>query len=472
MERKSAGISISIKRLTLENFRGFTLLPKLSIGDKVTVIISENGGGKTTLLDAIASALQVFLHQLIKSNFSKLPNIPVKNIKNGTKNGSIELSINGNIAFLDSDENEHNPESNPIESEIDIIPIEHSLQVSINETGTDARIDGFTADDESEFVFGEFFKKQYREGDHLPILVYYGCNSIDTNSELSTSLKMSRFYHLYADCLNPKRFSFDSFLRWFDYLYKSNQHKNPEEISRDFKIIREVVYRIMNDNQEEVFSNLRMQYSLEKDALVLDKRDANGSKTIIEVDQMSSGEKVMFALAADIAKRLILANPDLMNDPDDSPLNGQGIVMIDEIDLHLHLKWQRMILPKLIELFPNVQFVVTTHSPFVVQSVLPKYCIRLNGGVPEYFESEARGDYEEVAIDFFSIENFFDIETTSLLGEFRKMIDQILNYEIKPKNPDFITLIKDLSRRGESVKSVIAFELSQMEKQLKNHGKN
>lgn len=80
--------------------------------------------------------------------------------------------------------------------------------------------------------------------------------------------------------------------------------------------------------------------------------------------QLSDGEKLMIAMVGDIARRLAIANPGL-----DDPLQGEGVVMIDEIELHLHPKWQRMIIPRLTKTFPNLQFIVTTHSPQVIGEV-------------------------------------------------------------------------------------------------------
>lgn len=73
-----------------------------------------------------------------------------------------------------------------------------------------------------------------------------------------------------------------------------------------------------------------------------------------------------------MARRLAIANPGLQN-----PLNCQAIVLIDEIDLHLHPKWQRMVIKKLPEVFPNCQFIVTTHSPHVITHTKVENLIRL-----------------------------------------------------------------------------------------------
>ncbi|WP_309143275.1 AAA family ATPase [Nostoc sp. CHAB 5836] len=85
------------------------------------------------------------------------------------------------------------------------------------------------------------------------------------------------------------------------------------------------------------------------------------------VNQLSDGEKCLLAMVGDLARRLAIANPSL---PD--PLQGSGVVLIDEIELHLHPKWQREIIPALTRTFPNCQFIVTTHSPQVISQVKPE----------------------------------------------------------------------------------------------------
>jgi predicted ATP-binding protein involved in virulence len=85
------------------------------------------------------------------------------------------------------------------------------------------------------------------------------------------------------------------------------------------------------------------------------------------VEQLSDGEKGLLAMVGDLARRLAIANPSLSD-----PLQGSGVVLIDEIELHLHPKWQREIIPALTRTFPNCQFIVTTHSPQVISQVKPE----------------------------------------------------------------------------------------------------
>ena len=74
----------------------------------------------------------------------------------------------------------------------------------------------------------------------------------------------------------------------------------------------------------------------------------------------------MVAMVADIAVRCASLNPQFKGE---AAQNTPGVVMIDEIDLHLHPKWQRRVVNDLLNAFPKIQFVATTHSPFVIQSL-------------------------------------------------------------------------------------------------------
>lgn len=82
------------------------------------------------------------------------------------------------------------------------------------------------------------------------------------------------------------------------------------------------------------------------------------------IEELSDGEKCLLALVADMARRIAMANPSLAN-----PLQAKAVFLIDEVELHLHPTWQRMIIPKLLEVFPNSQFFITTHSPQVLGEI-------------------------------------------------------------------------------------------------------
>jgi predicted ATP-binding protein involved in virulence len=84
-------------------------------------------------------------------------------------------------------------------------------------------------------------------------------------------------------------------------------------------------------------------------------------RAMLDIRQMSDGEKCLIAMVGDLARRLVMANPGLKN-----PLEGNAIVLIDEIELHLHPAWQRSVIAGLEKTFPNCQFIITTHSPQVL----------------------------------------------------------------------------------------------------------
>jgi predicted ATP-binding protein involved in virulence len=119
------------------------------------------------------------------------------------------------------------------------------------------------------------------------------------------------------------------------------------------------------------FSNLRVMYRPRLRMLV----DKKGTDKPLDILQLSQGEKSLMALVGDIARRLAIMNPALENQ-----LHGKGVVMIDEIDMHLHPKWQRSIVQNLQNTFPNCQFILTTHSPAVISDSPNLLVYELNDG--------------------------------------------------------------------------------------------
>ena len=87
--------------------------------------------------------------------------------------------------------------------------------------------------------------------------------------------------------------------------------------------------------------------------------------TPLPVRSLSDGERGVLAIVLDLARRLAQANPEL----DDPAAEAEAVVLIDEIELHLHPSWQRQIVANLTETFPKCQFIATTHSPQVIGEV-------------------------------------------------------------------------------------------------------
>ncbi|MYC34889.1 MAG: AAA family ATPase [Chloroflexi bacterium] len=92
----------------------------------------------------------------------------------------------------------------------------------------------------------------------------------------------------------------------------------------------------------------------------------------LEIAQLSGGYRISLALVADLARRMAQGNPHL-----EDPLQSEAIILIDEVDLHLHPSWQQRILTDLMRTFPNAQFIVSTHSPQVLTTVKPEHIVEL-----------------------------------------------------------------------------------------------
>ena len=99
---------------------------------------------------------------------------------------------------------------------------------------------------------------------------------------------------------------------------------------------------------------------------------SGGSEERLELSHLSGGYRATLALVADLARRMAQGNPHLEN-----PLASEAVVLIDEVDLHLHPSWQQRILDDLTRTFPNAQFIVTTHSPQVLTTVEPGQVVTL-----------------------------------------------------------------------------------------------
>lgn len=467
---------IRLVSLSLKDFRGFGNL-KLDIGHEapISVLIANNGSGKTSILDAVADFLRYVLAKGIlgsdyeKSVFGKEHEslFTSKDIKNGIASALCEIGLQltykypakelfevvrdiasylndyqitgkkamlklfGEIAkeewMLIMDGND-----DPIElpsdivlhlneliktdedgqsrlrggdefdvaffiddtwrpnmqiSSADIAKIDYAgilhIQYELKKSEHEFIIPNKKADNINEFItqmgdkvafLEDFFEssKAYATKDSntiLPLLAYYGGAAINTKfGEVSISYT-SLPYQAYREALEPERFNFEEFIEWFNALAEEPVHK--------IEVVRDSILGVLNAGQETgelIYSNLR----IERGSLHLDKRASKDVVPLpIEISQLSAGEKNLFALIGDLVKRAVQLNPMLFElDYDqeektyENPLHyTYGVVLIDEIDLHLHPKWQRQIVPKLRQLFPAVQFVVTTHSPMVLQEV-------------------------------------------------------------------------------------------------------
>jgi predicted ATP-binding protein involved in virulence len=150
----------------------------------------------------------------------------------------------------------------------------------------------------------------------------------------------------------------------------------------------------------------------------------------VTIDQLSLGYRTMIAWVVDLARRLFKRYSE-----SDNPLAEPAVCLVDEIDLHLHPKWQRKIIDFLSERFPNTQFIVTAHSPLVVQAAQDA-----NVALLKRVEVEDGDDYVEIhndmepvgnlrvdqilTSDLYGLESARPPQLDDLLEERRKILEQ------------------------------------------------
>ncbi len=165
-------------------------------------------------------------------------------------------------------------------------------------------------------------------------------------------------------------------LKWFS-------DKEAEEAKYAIKI-RDVEYRIQElEAVREAVSQVLGDYDYPyTDKVPVDMFITKKGKpeTVYNVSQLSNGYGTMLAFVMDLARMMAMANAEEYNKQGKSVLESPAIVLIDEVDLHLHPSWQQRVLPDLMRTFPNTQFIVTTHSPQVISSIAKKHIRVLEDG--------------------------------------------------------------------------------------------
>ena len=372
-----------VNHLSLSHFRGFKELDIDFSTTNLTVFIGTNGRGKSSILDLIAIHLTkiiVNLNQLDRSFSSFSRNhgdvaLREQDIKNDAEMTTSEISI-----LDDSDRENLFRESN------------YLLNTLLLARNASPRTEDYYPRTNGRFRngFGEFCTHLYEKiksnpFSSLPILSYYQANRT-VHGEISNRDKSPRYslpqLNTYENAFVKQQNDFDEYFTWF----RMEEDKENESIRREknfdlrnpqLEVVRLAVAQFFSLMSGDKYRNLRIERSDNPPNFGLrhNKYPRSTSATFIidknnedlSLDQLSDGEKSALILICDIARRLAIANPIEKNGDFSTVLkNGNGVVLIDEIDLHLHPLWQKEILQALVNTFPSLQFIVTTHSPYVV----------------------------------------------------------------------------------------------------------
>ena len=401
---------MKIKSLNLTHYRGAVALP-LIFDERLNVFFGVNGAGKSTVLDALALMLSWAVSRIRHPGSSGRP-IAEEDIANGKSSAVIDIACSTEIG-----------------------PFEWKLSKSrpghlAEEKSTFNGLSEYARSIQARIVETE---AQY----NIPLLVHYPVNRAVLDIPLRIKGK-HRFNLLSAheDALSGGA-NFRTFFEWFrerEDLENENRKYQDDLIKPDDYCYPdpqlEAVRRALSQFLPE-FSNLTVR----RNPLRMEV-EKQGKR--LSVNQLSDGEKCMIALIADLARRLAIANPTLAD-----PLQGAGIVLIDEVDLHLHPKWQRLVVPCLLEVFTGCQFIISTHSPHVITHVKPEslYLLRQTAnGIEVEKPRESYGkNVDRVLEDLMGLDTtrptlvnnalhtVFQTIDEGALGEARNLIEELRN---------------------------------------------
>ena len=333
---------LKIESLKLLNYKGFQNLD-IKFTSPITCLAGINGSGKTSILNAIALCLSWIIARMKSQNGKGLNVNKELDLYSSAKDGLVE----GNFTF----------NNEPIKIRQSFATIGAKV-----ENGSDY------ASLSAIFEYVNSFIQQDQIPPGLPVLVYYPTNRsiLDIPMRIRLQHEFTQF-STYDKALDAS-VRFRDFFEWYrDREDIENAEKNAK---RDFdykdallSAVRDAIYKCIPE-----YKNLHIKRTPQ--LMVVEK---NGVE--LPLNSLSDGEKCFFSLIGDLARRLAIASSYL-----DNPLQGNGIVLIDEIDLHLHPAWQRKIVHLLPETFPNCQFIITTHSPQVLGELPTSSILMLNKG--------------------------------------------------------------------------------------------
>ncbi|MEG4984519.1 AAA family ATPase [Microcoleus sp. BR0-C5] len=322
---------MKVKRLKMNSFRGISDLTLEFDTDEPTVFIGINGVGKSSILECLAILLS-WLTKRIQTPNSNGRSFNEDDIKKGWKETHNEITISINDW--------------EVVWSLTKVSKGRSKDTSSNLGDLKRVVDR---------IHSQLDANSYAA---LPLAVYYPTNRAVLDIPLKIRTKHSfEQITVYDEVLTGGQIDFRRFFEWFrdreDLENELRLNNTNEYRDRELEAVRYAIANLLDG-----FSNLRVRRSPLR--MTADKQ---GDELI--VNQLSDGEKCLLALAGDLARRLAIANPN----PDCNPLEGSGVVLIDEIEFHLHPKWQRAIIPNLKKTFPNCQFIITTHSPQVISDI-------------------------------------------------------------------------------------------------------
>lgn len=335
-----------IESLHLKNFRGYENLD-VSFDKEYTVLIGLNGSGKSTILDALSIALGAYVGSFDDVRGNSISDKDARTITEqiGSRLEEqrlypVEVKCTGVMNDSDS----------------------ISWMRSLNGEGRKTTYGDASAINEIARSYQDRLRKQ-DQSLILPVIAYYGTGrlwsqSFSINSKLS-SKKWNR-QQGYADCLNTG-INQSQMLNWFQEMTMIGLQENKQV--PELNAVEDAVAECYCHSESSI-DHARYYYSVKDKCLIMETEKDNTIEKL-PVSSLSDGERGIISLVSDIAYRMAVLNPQLLDNITDTP----GIVLIDELDMHLHPEWQKSVIHDLKCVFPNIQLIVTTHSPSILSNI-------------------------------------------------------------------------------------------------------
>lgn len=356
---------MKIRQLELQNFRCFDQ-KTFEFSDQFNVFIGDNATGKTAILDALAIGIGSFFLGIDKIDSVNINKDEIRRI----------LRKEGETLTLEP-----------------ILPVVVSCQGCLDVTEMswtrEIKTDGGSTTREGAKKILQYARElqqiiriqdQDREKIILPVISYYSTGRlwVQHREIKNTKGPDSRFLG-YKNCLTKSN-EMKKIMLWFKkWELASLQQGRP---LGTLSGVKEAIKNCMEDWQD-------VKYDVVQNKLVATAQDGR----TLPFNMLSDGVKNMIGMVADIAYRCVTLNPQF--DGEAARLTP-GIVLIDEIDLHLHPKWQHRVVEDLKRTFPKIQFFATTHSPFIIQSLRDNELINLDNRDGEYVNGSIEDIVEDV----------------------------------------------------------------------------
>lgn len=366
---------MKIQRLEIENFKCFEKL-HLDFNEQFNVIIGDNATGKTSILDAASFAVGTFFIGARKAtNDSRIQLRPLK--AEEKRKVLTETSIDHKLPFS--------------------LRVKHTLagEKFCWSRGTDKVAGGSTTYIDASDLINKANQlcagmSDKNDKTDLPLIAYYGTERLfNERGQRKPAMRLTARTEGYSGALDPRALE-ERFISWFA-LEEDNILKFRKS-SALYDAFAKTITTLVPD-----WNSIRFSWAHETIVGLMD----NGQWT--SFDMLSSGYKNIVRLAGDIAWRAIKLNPHL---GENAVVSTEGIVLIDELDMHLHPSWQKDIVALMKKAFPNIQFITTTHSPFIIQSMREDELIKLSDYLPQPVSGNVQlKGLEDIVEDEMEIEN-------------------------------------------------------------------